>query len=199
MMHSGRSVKTDTQTQEWDRYAIAFPDRESVSGPGSTLAFTKGLRAWLPTLFATYRIISILDAPCGDGLWMSSVDLAGIDYLGWDIQQPAIRNGRFEQVNLLTRRKWRTTDLIICRDFMAHIPAEQVVKLLKKFKASGSRYLLATNFPGSNNTPAHPYDRDGFYYRPVDLCAEPFNLPHPVATLEEPGPEKNREMTLFAL
>jgi hypothetical protein len=143
--------------------------------------------------------------------WMSRVKLGwDIDYYGWDINPPLLGdmepwngppNWTFKKVNLLTVQKHRIprVDLIICRDFLAHIPDEYVVKILRKFRNSGSTYLLATNFTGTNTTNPHPTDQNGFYYRPVNLCATPFDMPTPINTLAEVGPEQGRYMALFEL
>src|SRR5271157_5357504 len=48
---------------------------ESVSGPGSTLEATKFLQRALPELIHEYGIKTMLDIPCGDGNWISQVDL----------------------------------------------------------------------------------------------------------------------------
>lgn len=184
---------------EWKRYADTFPDRESVSGPGSTLEFTAALRAWLPELIVRYGVHSILDAPCGDVHWIRHVDLSGIDYLGWDLHPGKADGLPTERVNLLTtKRAVPMVDLILCRDFFAHLTDAQALKVLAMFRASGSRYLLATTFPG-DNTFASDVDADGFAYRPVNLCAEPFNLPEPIEAIDEPGPEVGRRMALWAL
>lgn len=46
---------------------------ETVSGPGSTLAATKVIREAIPGLMEELRANSMLDIPCGDCNWMSSV------------------------------------------------------------------------------------------------------------------------------
>lgn len=187
------------QQAEWDEYTrrARAAGAETVCGPGSTLRFTEPLRHWLPILLAKHSIHSILDAPCGDFNWLRHVNLTGVDYTGWDINPPAGK--QFERVNLLTKRTIPTVDLIMCRDFFAHIPDEFIAKLLLKFKKSGSRFLLATTFDTTNGYGPNPTDQDGFYYRPVNLEAPPFNLPAPVDALGEPGPEHSRKMGLFAL
>lgn len=195
-----------TQTAEWERYTRSQAGRETVCGPGSTLAFTAALRDWLPTLITKYGITSILDAPCGDHHWMAEVDLTGVDYHGIDLQDRLIRHNqrthrrrRFTQGNLLTTTTLPAADLILCRDFFAHIPDRYVAEVLQRFRASGAKYLLATNFHRGRVAADEPYDQDGFYYRPVSLTAPPFSLPRPIETLDEPGPEKGRHMALFRL
>jgi hypothetical protein len=43
---------------------------ESVSGNGSTLDATEGVRRELPRLFAKFHVKSLLDIPCGDCNWI---------------------------------------------------------------------------------------------------------------------------------
>src|SRR5260370_61794 len=68
-------------------------DRESVSGPGSTLRYTENLRKQLPLLFAEYKVRKVLDAPCGDFNWMQEdVKEIDIDYVGADIVPQLVEN-----------------------------------------------------------------------------------------------------------
>src|ERR1700709_2014036 len=57
---------------------------ESISGLGSELDATAGLRAELPRLFGKLAIPSLLDAPCGEANWINHADL-GVRYVGVDI------------------------------------------------------------------------------------------------------------------
>lgn len=194
------------QAAEWDRYTASQAGQESVCGPGSTLEFTEALRAWLPTLLKRYQVSSIIDAPCGDANWMSHTTIGRRPYLGLDVQQTLIQRNRvrdpgrrFEHLNLLTATEIPHADLIICRDFFAHIPQPQIQHVLALFRRSGAHYLLATNFPLNTNSDARMRDANGFTYRPVKLNASPYDLPTPIETLDEPGPEKGRQMALFKL
>lgn len=135
-----------------------------INGPMATLEASAPIREWLPTMLAKYQIKSMLDAPCGDLLWMRHVNLDGIDYQGFDVEPELIaRNQKlmpqctFRCVNLLTVRNIPKVDVILCRDFMLHLPDVMINRVLDKFKASGSHYLAATNFPNdSNGVPATP-------------------------------------------
>ena len=61
-------------------------NRESVSGDGSTLAYTHNLRHELAKFLRSFRVVSMFDAPCGDFNWMQAVDFpTGFAYLGGDI------------------------------------------------------------------------------------------------------------------
>jgi len=60
-------------------------DKESRSGPGSTLAQTEAIRSKLPEILEEFHIHSILDIPCGDFNWIKEVNLDSISYIGADI------------------------------------------------------------------------------------------------------------------
>lgn len=193
------------QLDEWAAYTRAYQGHESVSGPGSTLAFTAPLRAWLPGMLKRHRIHSILDAGCGDFQWLSRVNLDDITYVGWDGQPDIVQRNSdtyphlFACVNLLTVDRFPTVDLIIARDILIHLPNDDVLAMLHKMRASGSRYLLATNFPCDDNDETHPYDAQGFRYRPTNLGSAPFYLTGCVDWVAEPGREPGREMVFYQL
>ena len=60
-------------------------DGNSVSGHGSNLEATAAVRDALPELFREFDIRSVLDAPCGDFLWMKDVVRSLDCYTGMDI------------------------------------------------------------------------------------------------------------------
>jgi hypothetical protein len=51
-----------------------WKSEESVSGQGSTLDATIGIRTALPKLFDRFHVKSLLDIHCGDFNWLSKVD-----------------------------------------------------------------------------------------------------------------------------
>src|SRR5690348_10569339 len=55
-------------------------DGESVSGTGSKIDQTRTISTCLPEIFRRYNIQHLLDIPCGDFNWMSSVDLSSVQY-----------------------------------------------------------------------------------------------------------------------
>ncbi|NBO28678.1 MAG: hypothetical protein EBV10_05470, partial [Synechococcaceae bacterium WB6_1A_059] len=66
-------------------------DSESVSGPGSTLAYTENLRAELPKLVEELEVTSILDSPCGDYNWFRMIEWnSEIAYIGGDIVESLV-------------------------------------------------------------------------------------------------------------
>lgn len=173
----------------------------SVNGPGSSLGCTQRLIDQLPAFLDRHRITSMLDIGCGDWTWMQLVDFGPMIYTGWDVDiQQIARNRRkfggrnlcrFEAENILTVDKVPRYDVILCRDVLAHLPTEYIEAVLAKFKASGSRYLLASTYPGADNSfeyhPEH-FAWLGYCERPVDLQERPFTLPEIDCIEEVPGP-----------
>lgn len=199
------------QAAAWQQIRQNFVGGETPNGPGSTVEFTKPLRMWLVQALKDYDIRSILDAPCGDWNWMNRVSMdESLKYVGWDIEPRMIADNtrnyggfmrEFHQVNILQAEAFPLVDLIICRDFLIHLPNEIIAELLDKFKTSGARYLLATNFPAVDNEWNCPLEGghlglDGYYTRPVNLEADPFNFAGRVDQVHE---SEGREMVLFDL
>lgn len=189
----------------------------SVNGPGSSIRYTEGLRQELPVLLKKYNIQTMIDAPCGDMTWISQTDLSRLhNYIGFDVDKRIIDSNKkgfvkhsgfsFVCTNLLTRPKFPPADLILSRDFLAHLTNEYIELMLGKFKASGSRYLLASNYPGSSNDfvydPAE-YPWLGYLERPHDLTAEPFHLVRVDGIPEQSPPggvlANEHELALFDL
>lgn len=128
--------------------------KESVSGPGSTLAQTTILRDKIKNLFYELSIQTVLDAACGDFNWFKEIDYPLKQYIGIDIVPQLIINNNnrykndirtFELKNLVTD-ELPQVDLIICRDCFVHLTTADVKKALRNFKKSGSTYVLMTTF-----------------------------------------------------
>ena len=63
----------------------------SLSGAGSNENTTHNIKLELQNFFNQKKIQSILDIPCGDFNWMSSLDMKNIDYKGYDIVRSVIK------------------------------------------------------------------------------------------------------------
>jgi hypothetical protein len=162
---------------------------ESISGPGSDRAATAQLRRSLPALLAELGVRSLLDAPCGDFLWMSETALDLESYVGIDIvasviaanQERHAAPGRtFRRLDLLSEPLPRA-DLILCRDALVHFSFRDVRRALAAFRQSGSTWLLATTFPAL----AENRDIVTGEWRPLRLDLPPFHLPPPLRLLDE--------------
>lgn len=159
----------------------------SYSGPGSELAYTENLRFYMPILFERFGIRTIVDAGCGDFHWMRFVPLTSdMSYVGIDIvpRVIAVNQRRYADA----RRSFRvanivtdplpTADLILCRDCLFHLSNRDLVRVLRNFVASNSRYLLTGSHVNDGsfvNTDIHTG-----HFRLIDLFSAPFHLPRDV-------------------
>jgi hypothetical protein len=215
----------EQQAEAWAQVVGRMLDRPveavlngSVNGPGSSLEYTKDLRETLPDLLKKYSVTTMLDAPCGDWTWMSQVDIRFLySYIGMDSEPRLIQsnitnagslrpNCTFIKANLLKRKSFPKVDLILCRDFLAHLPTEWIGTMLEKFTACGAKYLLASNYPGSSNDfewVPDDYPWLGYMERPHDLTLPPFNLEQ-IDSIPEQSPPggvlaNSHELGLFIL
>lgn len=166
-------------------------DASSVSGPGSSLEDTAELRSVLPNLLTELGVKSLLDLPCGDLKWISQVPLGLEKYVGGDIVEPLIAEnrrkypdfGEFLHLDLLTD-ELPAVDAIFCRDCLIHLSNRDVIKALANVARSKVRYLITTTFPDltANRDTVTPY------WRPLNLCLPPYNLPAPVRIVRDYSP-----------
>jgi hypothetical protein len=162
----------------------------SRSGLGSQLATTGELRDALPAFFHRHGVTSLLDAPCGDFTWLSTIDLP-IPYIGADIVSALVHenerrfggpasNRRFVHLDL-TRDPLPRADIVLCRDCLVHLSFDNVFRALDNIRASGARYLLTTTFLEHERNE----DIEDGDWRMLNLRQAPFNLPAPLDLLIE--------------
>jgi hypothetical protein len=170
---------------------------ETGCGAGSMVASTSGIRAWLPQLLAEFEIRTLLDAPCGDFNWMARTDLSSVDYIGCDYDEEhciSARSRESQPFQFRPRSKKVMTldicrdllppaDLMLCRDFLQHLPNEMVSVALKNFRTSGISWLLATSHGNEENA---DIPKCGMF-RPLNLTVAPFNLPAPQQSITDHG------------
>jgi len=157
---------------------------ESISGTGSTLAYTSGLRSKLPLLFDRYSIDKVLDAPCGDFNWMYHVaHSTDIVYIGCDIVAPLIQRNRekyestriqFFVFNLITDIL-PNADIWICRDCFIHFSFADILATLENFARSDIKYFLTTTH--TTNRRFTNIDIQTGDARVIDLFSAPFYFP----------------------
>ena len=169
----------------------AWGGTESHSGRGSTLSETAAIRQALPQLVAEFDIHSMLDIPCGDGNWMSHVEMDLQSYIGADVVGDLLANCRakwgacttartkFIQLNVISD-PLPPVDLIFCRECIVHFSFADAFTAFENIKASGSRYLLTTTYPGRQNC-----DIATGEWRPDNLQAKPFEFPLPFRLINE--------------
>jgi hypothetical protein len=145
----------------------------------------------------------LLDVPCGDFLWMQHVDLGGVQYIGGELLAPLVEahrrayaspTRRFQVLDLVID-DLPPSDLIFCRDCLVHFSPRLVRRAVNKIRQSRAEYLLTTTFPG------HPRNRPIVTgdWRPLNLCAPPFNFPPPLRLIREghPPPYEDKSLGLW--
>lgn len=190
-------------------------DAESRSGEGSNLAATVRVRSDLPAALRYYGIRSILDAPCGDFVWMKLVDLGQTAYIGGDIVPQIVatnsalysRDDRRFSVIDIVEDDLPDVDLIFCRDCLIHFSNDLILRTLRNMARSSARFVMLTH-----DVSLHRYagvgwknidlDRatDGgvnFEFRPLNLTLPPFNLPPPVFVITEGQWDNGKVMAMW--
>ncbi len=171
---------------------------ETGCGAGSKVSYTAPLREWLPGLFRWVGAQTLLDAPCGDFNWMAHTDLSSVDYIGADYDPDHLhaalargsvtdafrpRSKSLVAINL-ARDPLPPADLMLCREFLQHLPNAIAADVIRNFKASGIPWVLLTSHDNAlNDDIAAP---GGF--RPLNLRKAPFDFPPPSRFIEDcPG------------
>jgi hypothetical protein len=132
---------------------------------------------------------SLLDVPCGDFHWLSEVALGVESYVGVDLVEALVERcqniygdarRRFLCADAMTAALPRA-DLILCRDLLTHYPAAAVKDAPRSFIDSAAEYLLTTTYT------AHVANEEiaAGGWRPINLCAPPFNLSPQLRALVE--------------
>lgn len=171
---------------------------DSKSGPGSVPEQTLALAESLPRLLAEIQAESMLDIPCGDFGWMSSIDLGVNRYLGADIVEALVvrnqaaygRDGEASRAFLrldLTRDDLPEVELVFCRDCLVHLSNENIFRAFANLKRSGSRYLLTTSFTEHEQN----QDIQDGDWRLLNFERAPFSLPKPLLVINEQCTEQD--------
>lgn len=161
---------------------------ESKSGPGASLKQTETVRAIVSELLKGLEAKTLLDIPCGDFNWMQEVDLSQCDYVGADIVIDIVKQNELNHSAQGRRFVWADitltplpqADLLLCRDCLVHFSFNDVITAISNIKKSGSKFLLATTFPGRIND-----DITTGYWRPLNLEGPPFSFPKPLELFNE--------------
>lgn len=160
---------------------------ESVSGDGSTLAYTHNLRYALARFLRGFRVVSMFDVPCGDFNWMQAVDFPpGFAYLGGDIVEALIASNRARHERAgrrflrfdIAADAFPDADLWFCRDCLFHLPSADVLAALRGFCRSRVGFLMTTTHLNVSDFDNSDVAAGGF--RLLDLYKPPYGLPREV-------------------
>lgn len=164
---------------------------ESLSGPGSTYAYTASIRHELPRLWKMLGTRSLLDAPCGDYHWFRAIPIQDRPpcYTGGDIVQALIDNNQRQFGNAGTRfihldivsDPLPESDFWLCRDCLFHLGQADILATLRNFAHSRIPYLCTSTFPDCQEN----RDTVAGGYRPLNLQRAPFNLPEPIHLIRD--------------
>lgn len=161
---------------------------ETQCGAGSTMAATANVRAWLPGALKRLGVDLLIDAPCGDRNWIRHVDLP-CRYWGIEIDPDHVFAARDVGVEVRQNdlrlpwlsplpSQWQGRTAFLSRDFFQHLDDEDGLKVLNNFRASGAKYLIATDHGVVENGKLE--HKDGYPFRLISMTAPPFNLPPPI-------------------
>lgn len=183
-----------------DEFTRIYVERQWDSGGtrdgwGSSLSYTTDIRKHLPQMFTQYDIKTLLDASCGEFHWMRELDLTDIRYIGCDIVEEKIAvlladfpTMDWRVLNIITD-PLPDVDIWLCRDTLFHFPYDAIRASLRNFMRSNIRYFLTSNQPTGHN---RDLERFGDYF-PLNLLAEPFDLPTPIDRFSD----SDRELVMW--
>eukprot|EP01134_Creolimax_fragrantissima_P002032 CFRG2032T1 len=173
------------------------------SGPGSNPDLLTYLPSIIEDVISTYKVSKFLDAPCGRVRWTSKLlrelapkrkkqGLPELEYMGLDVVSSVIKRNKqefkhekmwtFKQMDLETEAIPQGYDIILCRDALQHLPLKSVLRVLKNFSQSDSKYLLVTSYPTEN---VNNNDIVLGGYNPYELKKPPFSLTEVVHEYDE--------------
>jgi len=172
---------------------------DHTCGTGSLLENTVNVRQQLPKIIKDFSINSMLDAPCGDFSWMSTLDIKSIvDYTGGDIVSKMIvenehnyPNYKFIHIDVVNNTL-PTVDLLFTRDLLIHLSNNDILKLIKNIANSSIKYWLVSNYKDPINE-----DVCTGHHRPVNLRSKPFNFPEPLVIFDDSAGIVERHMALW--
>ncbi|MEX0780230.1 MAG: class I SAM-dependent methyltransferase [Balneolales bacterium] len=172
-------------------------DPESRSGHASTLYQTQLIRTKLPVLLKELEVKLLLDIPCGDLNWITKMDLGSVHYTGADIvpdiiemNKKAYSNDTMQFLILdLIKSQLPSSDLILCRDCLVHLPFADIEESIRNIKKSDATYFLTTTFTKVRRNKDIQIGK----WRPLNLTLPPFSWPQPIKIINEGFYSPNQE------
>ena len=178
-----------------------YGSKEGWSGKGSSMEATTRLRAALPDVLQRYNVSTFFDGACGDWVWMRSVDLSGIEYIGADISLRTIRhhqmryahpNRRFIHADI-TSDTLPDADLMLCRDCLFHLKHKFRWFFFENFVRSNIPFLMMTMHHLETNRQLTSNGN----FAAFSPLAEPFLFPEPREMIHETMDELPEDLRAY--
>ena len=162
---------------------------DTPCGQGSTIEYTTNLRKELPNFLLKHNIQSMLDAPCGDFLWMSQIDLPkNFKYFGGDISKTLIKNNKEKYKDFefflfdITTDELLEVDLLLCRDCLIHFSFSDIDTFFRNLVKSKVKFILLTNHKKDRYNSKDISTGD---CRPINFTKFPFNFENPIDSIND--------------
>jgi hypothetical protein len=187
-----RLVGTTSRQGIFTRYyeSNRWGNAESVSGPGSTVAYTENIRKEIPVWIDRLGVKRVLDAPCGDYNWFRLITRAPeVSYVGGDIvpalidsNQARYRSGNtsFRLLDIIND-PLPEADLWLCRDALFHFSERDIFRTLANFLDSRVRYLLTSSHTECRQNTDIPTGS----FRQLNLELPPYSFCKPIAYIDD--------------
>jgi hypothetical protein len=206
VIHRDEKYLGDEYTDRLEAFRTIYRENrwdssESVSGRGSTLAYTAALRKSLARCLSKLEVETFLDAPCGDFNWMRYVTLPPeTRYIGGDIISELVDT--LQRAHGGERYSFHTIDIVkdplpaadlwLCRDVLFHLPNKDIEAVLT-CQLTGFIFLTTTyDFPKKN------LDVKAGGFRFINLRRPPFGQPKPLLRIRDfVAPEPPRHLGLW--
>tara|TARA_B100001057_G_C22655245_1_gene873718 strand:+ start:155 stop:925 length:771 start_codon:yes stop_codon:yes gene_type:complete len=173
-----------------DRFITIYEEnlwqsKESISGEGSEISYTKPLREWMLKEISQLNIKVFVDAPCGDFNWMKTIiPKLSIKYIGLDIVPSLINSNKikYESKNVyfnvanICDDPLPDCDMIMVRDCLFHLSYEDINKFLKNLDKTNYNYLFTSTHLNENLNKFSNKDILTGDFRYIDLFSKPFNF-----------------------
>jgi hypothetical protein len=209
VIHRDEKYLGDEYTDRLEAFRTIYRENrwassESVSGRGSTLAYTAALRKSLTRCLSKLKVETFLDAPCGDFNWMQYVTLPpGTRYIGGDIISELVDT--LQRAHGGERYSFHTIDIVkdplpaadlwLCRDVLFHLPNKDIEAVLTNFANSRVSFFLTTTY----YFPKRNLDVKAGGFRFINLRRPPFGLPKPLLRIRDfVAPEPPRYLGLWS-
>lgn len=183
------STPTDEAKPTTGFFKAKWGGSESLSGKGSSLAYTENLRSELPSLIQRHKVNVLLDAPCGDFHWMRMVELPNTRYIGMELVPELVADNQARYASPsrqflqgdITLTPLPAADLMMCRDCLFHLPYDFIYRFFQNFlRAEIPLLLLTSNLIANNKDIPLPGG-----WRQLNMTRRPFLMPPAMESIED--------------